>query len=99
MGLDSVALLSDQLLLERADVVERPGRELGLPALVGEEFEKSGCLRGQALQALAQTLRPPHRSHNDRDGGIQFIALFTGSRHRNDKFAVFLSDKILGRIG
>ena len=37
-------------------------------------------------------------SHDDRDGGIQFIALFTGSRHRNDKFAVFLSDKILGRI-
>ena len=38
-------------------------------------------------------------SHDDRDGGIQFIALFTGSRHRNDKFAVFLRDKILGRIG
>ena len=63
------------------------------------ELKIAEGLRGQALQALAQTLRPPHRSHDDRSGGIQFIALFTGSRHRNDKVAVFLSDKILGRIG
>src|SRR5204863_8214290 len=27
------------------------------------------------------------------------LSLFTGFRHRNDKFAVFLRDKILGRIG
>ena len=63
------------------------------------ELELAEGLRGQTLQALAQTLRTLHCSHDDRDGGIQLIALLTGPWHRDDKFAVFLGDKIFGRIG
>jgi len=57
-----------------------------------DKLEFPERLRGQALQALAQTLRASHGSHDDRDGGIQFRALFTGSGHGNDKFPILFGD-------
>ena len=63
------------------------------------ELEFPERLRGQALQAFAQTLRAPHRSHDDRGSGIQFRALLTGSGHGNDKFPIFFGDEIFGRVG
>jgi hypothetical protein len=64
------------------------------------ELEIAEGLRAQTVQALAQTLWPSHRSsHDDRDSGIQLIALLAGSWDRDNKFAVFLGDKIFRRIG
>ena len=63
------------------------------------ELELPVGLRGQSLQAFAQTLRAPHRAYDDRDGGIQFCALLAGTRHGDDKFSVFLGNEILRGIG
>jgi hypothetical protein len=63
------------------------------------ELELAEGLRAQTLQALAKTLRTPDCSHDGREAGIQLTALLTGPWHRDDKIAVFLGDKIFGRIG
>ena len=63
------------------------------------ELELPVGLRGQSLQAFAQTLRAPHRAYDDRDGGIQSCALLAGTRHGDDKFSVFLGNEILRGIG
>jgi len=70
----------------------------GLAHIDEHELELPARLRGQTLQAFAQTLRAPHRSHDDRDGRIQCRALLTESRHGNDKFHVFFGDEILRGI-
>src|SRR5437763_16782604 len=63
------------------------------------ELELPARLCGQSLQALAQTLRAPHRSHDDGDGRLQFRTLLAGSGHGNDEFPVFFGDEILRGVG